>query len=38
VDDVVRMLGKAYPDIERNKQNIALSLKQEEDRFIETIE
>ena len=38
VDDVVRMLGKAYPDIERNKQNIALSLKQEEERFFETIE
>jgi len=38
VDDVVRMLGKAYPDIERNKQNIALSLKLEEERFFETIE
>ena len=38
VDDVVCMLGKAYPDIERNKQNIALSLKQEEERFFETIE
>jgi len=38
VDDVVRMLGKAYPDIERNKQNIAFSLMQEEERFFETIE
>lgn len=38
VDDVVRMLGKAYPDVERNKQNISLSLKQEEERFFETIE
>jgi len=38
VDDVVRMLGKAYPDIEKNKQKIALSLMQEEERFFETIE
>ena len=38
VDDVVRMLGKAYPDIEKNKQKIALTLMQEEERFFETIE
>jgi len=38
VDDVVSMLGRAYPDIEKNKQKIALSLMQEEERFFETIE
>ncbi len=38
VDEVVRMLGKAYPDIKKNKPKIVLSLKQEEERFFETIE
>ena len=38
VGDVVHMLASAYPDIEKNKQNIELSLQQEEDRFFETIE
>ena len=38
VDDVVIMLGKAYPDIKKNKQKIELSLMQEEERFFETIE
>ena len=32
------MLASAYPDIEKNKQNIELSLQQEEERFFETIE
>ena len=38
VGDVVHMLASAYPDIEKNKQNIELSLQQEEERFFETIE
>ncbi len=38
VDDVVHMLAGAYPDIQKNKQNIELSLQQEEERFFETIE
>jgi len=38
VGDVVHMLASAYPEIERNKQNIELSLQQEEERFFETIE
>jgi alanyl-tRNA synthetase len=38
VDDVVCMLGKAYHDIEKNKQKIVLSLMQEEERFFETVE
>ena len=38
VADVVHMLASAYPDIEKNKQNIELSLQQEEERFFETIE
>jgi len=33
VGDVVHMLASAYPDIEKNKQNIELSLQQEEERF-----
>ena len=32
------MLAGAYPDIQKNKQNIELSLQQEEERFFETIE
>lgn len=38
VDDVVHMLAGAYLDIQKNKQNIELSLQQEEERFFETIE
>jgi len=38
VGDVVHMLASAYPDIKKNKQNIELSLQQEEERFFETIE
>ncbi|MSQ80587.1 MAG: alanine--tRNA ligase [Candidatus Methylopumilus sp.] len=37
-NDVIRMLGETYPDIIKNKDKITLSLKQEEERFFETIE
>ena len=38
VPDLVAEMGSAYPELEKNQYKIVATLKQEEDRFFETIE
>ena len=38
VPDLVRVMGQAYPSLQKNEQKIIQTLKQEEERFYETLE
>ena len=38
VADLVREMGEAYPDLARNQERVTATLKQEEERFAETLE
>jgi len=37
-DVVVKLMGKAYPELEAKKSHISLVIKSEEERFVETLD